>query len=76
MLVYQLIGAVGLTLICLGIVFYRRRKRQAYLFIAGGVLLEIYSIYLQDWLFIVLQGFFILSAVYALTMHHKRKKHV
>ena len=62
---FKIIGALGLILISAGILT-KERERQDQLYIAGGILLEIYSIYLQDIIFIVLQIVFTVAAVYDL----------
>lgn len=61
----KLFGVVGLLLIIGGIIV-KDRKRRNYFFIAGGVALEIYSIYLGDLIFIALQAVFILAALFDL----------
>ena len=63
MTAYHLIGALGLVFISLGVLL-RRRCRQDLFFIFGGICLLIYSIYLGDVIFMILQAVFILSAVY------------
>lgn len=63
--IYQIAGIAGLLLITAG-VLRKKRKEEDVLYIAGGLLLEIYSIYLHDDIFIVLQIVFILSALYDL----------
>ena len=62
---FKLIGALGLLLISVGIIT-KDRKKQDMLYIIGGVCLELYSIYLQDLIFIVLQIIFTLAAIYDL----------
>ena len=62
---FKLIGAVGLVLICIGLLL-KNRKHQNILYIIGGGCLEIYSIYLRDTIFIILQIAFMLSALYDL----------
>jgi len=62
---FKLIGAAGLLLISAGIVT-KKRSQQDWLYIVGGVCLEAYSIYLGDWIFIVLQVIFTVAAVYDL----------
>lgn len=59
----KLFGIAGLLAITSGILL-KDRKKQNYLFIAGGVLLEIYSIHQRDIIFIVLQVVFVLAAIY------------
>ena len=63
--IFKLIGAAGLLLISAGIIT-KQRSTQDVLYIMGGICLEIYSIYLQDVIFIVLQIIFTLAAVYDL----------
>ena len=62
---FKLIGALGLVLICAGLLL-KNRKHQNILYIIGGVCLEVYSIYLRDTIFIILQIVFIIAAVYDL----------
>lgn len=51
------------------------RRRYTYpLLITGGICLEIYSIYIEDMIFIVLQGVFIISAVYGLIKMNEQRK--
>ena len=57
------------------------RRRYTYpLLILGGICLEIYSIYIRDLIFIILQGVFIISSVYGIIkinehrIDHKNKK--
>lgn len=69
---FKLIGALGLILICFGIIT-NRRKRQDTLYALGGVCLEIYSIHLKDLIFIILQIVFTLAAIYDLIKHKQAK---
>ncbi len=59
----KFVGAFGLLLISIGIVTKERKKQDA-LYIVGGVALEVYSIYLGDYIFIVLQIIFTVAAIY------------
>ncbi|OGH59951.1 MAG: hypothetical protein A2725_01805 [Candidatus Magasanikbacteria bacterium RIFCSPHIGHO2_01_FULL_33_34] len=61
--IYKIFGAFGLILISIGIITKQRKKQDLY-YIVGGILLEIYSIYIGDKIFIVLQLIFILSAIF------------
>lgn len=70
--IFKLIGAFGLLLISIGIIT-KERKRQDILYIIGGVCLEIYSIYLGDIIFIILQIIFTLAAIYDLALIQKKK---
>ncbi|MEX0690037.1 MAG: hypothetical protein WD095_01190 [Candidatus Paceibacterota bacterium] len=63
--IFKIVGAIGLLLISIGIVT-KNRKNQDILYIIGGTCLEIYSIYLQDIIFIILQIVFTLAATYDL----------
>ena len=80
--VQKIIGILGLIFIIAGnLMIYRRtpiRRRYTYpLLILGGICLEIYSIYLGDLIFMILQGVFILASVYGLIRINERYlKHV
>lgn len=63
---FELIGAAGLLLISVGIIT-KKRSQQDWLYIAGGLCLEAYSIYLGDLIFIILQIVFTAAAVYDLS---------
>ncbi len=71
-LIFKLIGAIGLILITVGVVVKNRVNQNIY-FIAGGVFLEAYSIYLKDPVFIPLQIIFIVAAIYELYQLKKKK---
>jgi len=65
------IAAIGLISIIIGTALIsakkRIRKRYTYpLLIIGGICLEIYSIYIADTIFIILQGVFIISSILGL----------
>lgn len=62
-MVWKLIGALGILLVAIGIL-RKDRKQQDVFYMAGGVCLEIYSIVIQDVIFIILQLIFIAAAVY------------
>lgn len=61
--IFKLIGALGIILISIGII-NKQRKIQDIYYILGGICLEIYSIYISDLIFIILQIIFTLSAIY------------
>ncbi|MFH1591611.1 MAG: hypothetical protein ABIC95_06835 [archaeon] len=69
-LLFKIIGALGLVLITIG-VLAKGKKPQDLFFIGGGVFLEIYSIFLGDLIFIVLQLVFVVAAVF--NLFSKRK---
>lgn len=62
-MVWKLIGALGILLVAIGIL-RKDRKQQDVFYMAGGVCLEIYSVVIQDVIFIILQLIFIAAAVY------------
>lgn len=72
---FKIIGALGLILISIGII-NKNRIKQDILYIIGGICLEIYSIYVGDWIFIVLQLFFTISAIYDLAKIKKSSKKI
>ena len=61
--IFKLIGILGLALISIGIVT-KKRARQDLFYIVGGVCLEVYSIYLGDVIFSILQIIFTIAAIY------------
>ena len=70
-ILYRVCGVLGLIFIILGI-FLKKKKEEDIAFVVGGILLTIYSIFLKDVLFIVLQIVFTLSSLYD---YFKRKTH-
>ena len=77
--IFNIIAVIGLLSIISGTLMISRKKRirRRYtypLLILGGILLEIYSIYIQDMIFIILQGVFIISAVYGLIKINEHRK--
>lgn len=72
-LIFKIIGIVGLVCIITGLLI--RRKRWMYeLDIIGGICLMIYSIFLQDVIFIILQVAFTMVAVYEFVLTKRKKK--
>jgi lipid-A-disaccharide synthase-like uncharacterized protein len=61
--IFKIIGALGIILISIGIIT-KKRKTQDIFYILGGICLEIYSIYIGDLIFIILQIIFTLAAIY------------
>lgn len=59
MSIYKIIGIAGLVFICLSMVVKHRTTRDIF-GVFGGVCLLMYSLYLKDFIFIVLQGVYIL----------------
>ena len=69
--IYNLISITGLILIIIGVLLSTSKKditrKYSYILLTtGGILLEIYSIYIKDIIFIILQAFFTISAIYGL----------
>lgn len=67
---FKFIGIIGLVAISVGIIL-KSRQQQDIVYIIGGLCLEAYSIYLDDWIFIILQAVFIISAVYDFVKHKR-----
>ena len=63
MIIFKLIGALGIILISAGILV-RKRKNEDIFYIFGGICLEIYSIFIGDLIFIILEAIFVLTALY------------
>ncbi len=61
--IYKLLGILGLLLIAFG-VLTQRKKTEDLFYIFGGLFLLLYSIYIRDLIFIILQIFFIFAAFY------------
>tara|TARA_Y100000310_G_C20500192_1_gene723582 strand:- start:728 stop:940 length:213 start_codon:yes stop_codon:yes gene_type:complete len=61
--IFKIFGILGLILIIIGVLLKKRKQKDLF-FIIGGFGLEVYSIYIQDFIFIILQAVFILAAVY------------
>lgn len=72
-LIPKVIGALGLVFITIGVLTKDRIRENIY-FIVGGCLLEVYSVYLKDMIFIPLQVIFVLASVFALYELKKKKK--
>ena len=60
--IYKIIGVLGLLLISIGVLTQKKNEDLFYIF--GGIFLLVYSIYIADYIFIVLQIVFTLSAIY------------
>ena len=66
--IYKFIGILGMIFVSLGVLVDQVEKANLF-YIIGGILLEIYSLYLRDFIFIVLQLVFIASAIYEYYQH-------
>ena len=77
--IFNIIAIIGLLSIISGTLMISRKKkiRRIYVYpllILGGICLEIYSIYIKDLIFIILQGVFIISAIYGLIKINEHRK--
>lgn len=64
-ILFKAIGAAGILFICAGVLGKESIKNSIF-YLLGGICLEIYSIFLGDLIFIILQGVFIIVAAYKL----------
>ncbi len=71
MVLATMFGILGLILISAGVLL-KQRTLQDEFYIFGGLSLLFYSISIGDWIFIILQSFFVVVAVY--DFFNKRKK--
>lgn len=69
---FEIVGAAGLLIVAIGILL-KNRQRQDILYVVGGGCLLVYSIYINNPIFIVLQLVFIFSAVYDLWIQKRRR---
>lgn len=65
-------GIIGLLIISYAI-WIRKEVRRDEWFIVGGIALLVYSIYIHDWVFIILQVVFITSAVLEMLKARRKK---
>ncbi|MCK5149995.1 hypothetical protein KAJ87_03660 [Candidatus Pacearchaeota archaeon] len=77
--IFSIIAIIGLLSIISGtfMISMKRNISKKYtypLLIIGGICLEIYSIYIQDLIFIILQGVFIISSIYGLIKINKNRR--
>ncbi|OWK27144.1 MAG: hypothetical protein US76_01130 [Parcubacteria group bacterium GW2011_GWA2_38_13b] len=63
---FKIIGIIGLLFITTGILIKKRKAKDIF-YVIAGLCLEIYSIYLGDIIFAILQIVFISTAGYDLT---------
>jgi uncharacterized membrane protein len=71
--IFKLIGILGLILLISGVLIKsEKRKLRNIIYIMGGIALTIYSIYIEDLIFISLQIIFIIVTIYDLTKLRKK----
>ena len=73
MSIYRIIGAFGLLFIITG-VLVKKDNLKNIVFIVGGLCLGVYSFYIEDLFFVVLQIVFVLAAIYNLIKGKQKKK--
>lgn len=69
---FDILGIIGLLIISIG-VLVRKRKDEEYYFIVGSIFLLVYSYFLKNYIFIVLQLVFIAASSYELYRLKKKK---
>jgi len=79
--IYYIIAVIGLLSIISGslMIAVKRKFRRRYtypLLIVGGICLLVYSIYIRDIIFIILQAVFIISAIYGLIRIHETHRKI
>lgn len=72
-LILKIVGILGLIFVIAGVLL-KRKKKEDLAFIVGGTFLTIYSIYIKDVIFIVLQFVFTVVAIYDYFRKRKNKK--
>jgi hypothetical protein len=60
---FKIVGILGIILISIGVMKKNRKTQDAY-YIIGGLCLELYSFYIRDIIFVIIQVIFVLSASY------------
>lgn len=76
--IFNLIAILGLIFILIGtfLISSKRKITEKYTYpflIAGGVCLLIYSVYIDDLIFIILQSVFIISNIYGYFLIKQKK---
>jgi hypothetical protein len=71
--IYKFVGILGLSIISIG-VFWQKKYVEDLLYILGGIALFIYSYHIKEWIFVVLQVIFTISAMLHLFRLLKAKK--
>lgn len=73
--IFYIIAIIGLASIILGTFLLSLKKRMKKiifpLLLIGGICLLIYSIYIQDIIFIILQSVYIIITIYGIIKLHK-----
>ncbi len=61
--IFEIIGAIGLVFVVIGVLHRDQRKEDLW-YMVGGIALVVYSIYIGNIIFIALQVIFIAAALY------------
>jgi hypothetical protein len=70
--IFKIIGILGLLLISIGVITQRKNSEDL-IYIFGGLCLLVYSSYIGDLIFIILQIIFIISAMFHFWKLKKKK---
>lgn len=77
--IFKIIGALGLISLIIGTLMLSNKKverSKVYPFLlAGGILLAIYSFFIDDIIFIILQIFYVATVAYDIIELKRSKKH-
>jgi hypothetical protein len=71
--IYKFVGILGLVIISVG-VFWQKKYIEDLLYILGGIALFVYSYHIEEWIFVVLQVVFTISAAMHFVRLFKSKK--
>ena len=63
-ILFKIIGVAGLVLISIGMMLKKRTKRDIFSILGGGICLLVYSIYLKDVIFVILQSVYTTIVVF------------
>lgn len=72
-MIFTIIGVLGLVFVVLGLL-QRKEIKEDIFFLIGGIFLLVYSIYLKNVIFIILQSAFILATIWEIIKIKKEKK--
>ncbi len=70
-MIFTIIGILGLIFVIFGLL-QRKEIKEDIFFLIGGVFLIVYSIYLRNTIFIILQAAFILATVWEIIKIRKK----
>lgn len=70
-MIFNVIGVLGLIFVIFGLL-QRKEIKEDIFFLIGGVFLIVYSIYLRNAIFIILQAAFILATIWEIIKIRKK----